>query len=77
VSDVAVVGQPDEKWGERVVAVVVAKGNPPSEEDLIAFCRTQLAGFKLPKEFVFVASLPRNAAGKILKREIRDSLSAR
>lgn len=74
VADVAVVGQPDERWGERVVAVVVAKGSPPSEEDLLAFCRTQLAGFKLPKEFVFVQSLPRNAAGKVLKRELRDSL---
>ena len=74
VADVAVVGKPDEKWGERVVAVVVAKGSPPSDEDLIAFCRTQLARFKLPKEFVFVQSLPRNAAGKVLKRELRDSL---
>jgi acyl-CoA synthetase (AMP-forming)/AMP-acid ligase II len=77
VADVAVVGQPDEKWGERVVAVVVPKGSPPSPDDLIAFCRKQLAAFKLPKEFVFVASLPRNAAGKVLKRELRDSLSTK
>lgn len=77
VTDVAVVGLPDEKWGERVVAVVVAKGSPPSQDELITFCRGQLAGFKLPKEFVFVTALPRNAAGKILKRELRESLSAK
>jgi acyl-CoA synthetase (AMP-forming)/AMP-acid ligase II len=77
VADVAVVGQPDEKWGERVVAVVVARGTPPKEEDLIAFCRTQLAGFKLPKEVVFVPALPRNAAGKVLKRDLRESLASK
>ena len=74
VVDVAVVGQPDEKWGERVVAVVVAQGTPPSADELTDFCRKQLAGFKLPKQFVFVSALPRNAAGKVLKRELRDSL---
>jgi long-chain acyl-CoA synthetase len=74
VSDVAVIGLPDEKWGERVVAVVVAGGKRPSPEELTEFSRKQLAGFKLPKQFVYVDALPRNAAGKILKRELRESL---
>jgi acyl-CoA synthetase (AMP-forming)/AMP-acid ligase II len=72
VADVAVIGRPDEKWGERVVAVIVARGpGRPSPEELIAYCRGQLASFKLPKEIVYLDSLPRNAAGKILKRELR------
>ena len=74
VADVAVIGRPDEKWGERVVAVVVARGDQPNPADLIEFCRKQLAGFKLPKEVVYVDALPRSAAGKILKRELRDRL---
>jgi acyl-CoA synthetase (AMP-forming)/AMP-acid ligase II len=74
VSDVAVVGLLDEKWGERVVAVVVPRGEAPSAAELIAFARGSLAGFKLPKEVRFVGSLPRNAAGKILKRQIKDDL---
>jgi acyl-CoA synthetase (AMP-forming)/AMP-acid ligase II len=72
VADVAVIGRPDEKWGERVVAVIVARGpGRPSPEELIAYCRGQLASFKLPKEVVYLDALPRNAAGKILKRELR------
>jgi long-chain acyl-CoA synthetase len=76
VADVAVVGVPDETWGERVVAVVVARGAAaPPEQQLIEFSRRELAGFKLPKEVRYVSSLPRNAAGKILKRQIRDQLT--
>ena len=74
VADVAVVGLPDETWGERVVAVVVARGQAPPAEELIGFARGSLAGFKLPKEVRYVTSLPRNAAGKILKRQIREEL---
>lgn len=72
VRDVAVVGAPDETWGEKVVAVVV--GEAPNEE-LEQFTRQSLAGFKVPKEFVHVDELPRNAAGKILKRELKDRLA--
>jgi acyl-CoA synthetase (AMP-forming)/AMP-acid ligase II len=76
VSDVAVVGAPDERWGERVVAIVVAKGPvPPPVEELIQFSRRELAGYKLPKEVRYVAALPRNAAGKVLKRDLRDQLA--
>jgi len=74
VADVAVVGLPDQTWGERVVAVVVARGQAPPAEELIGFARSSLAGFKLPKEVRYVTSLPRNAAGKILKRQIREEL---
>ena len=75
VADVAVIGRPDERWGERVTAIVVARGGPPpAGEELIDFCRGRLAGFKIPKEIVYVDALPRSAAGKILKRELRDRL---
>src|SRR6266550_471538 len=75
VADVAVIGRPDERWGERVTAIVVARGAPPpAGEELIDFCRGRLAGFKIPKEIVYVDALPRSAAGKILKRELRDRL---
>ena len=69
VRDVAVVGLPDERWGEQVVAFVVGDGLTNGELDTHA--RASLAGFKLPKRYEIVEALPRNAAGKILKRELR------
>lgn len=70
VRDVAVVGLPDEKWGERVTAFIVAQPEV-SDEELDAHCRASLAGFKIPRGYVAVDALPRNAAGKVLKRELR------
>jgi fatty-acyl-CoA synthase len=72
VAEVSVIGVPDEKWGETVMAVVVAKpGSELSEADLDQHCRDQLGGFKRPRRYSFVDALPRNAGGKILKRELR------
>jgi fatty-acyl-CoA synthase len=76
VAEVAVVGVPDEKWIEAVCAVVVRRaGTSPTEDDLIAFTRDRLARFKVPKQVVFIEALPKNPSGKILKRELRESLA--
>jgi acyl-CoA synthetase (AMP-forming)/AMP-acid ligase II len=72
VADVSVIGVPDDKWGETVMAVIVAKaGATPDERDLDTFCRGRLGGFKVPRRYKFVDALPRNPSGKILKRELR------
>jgi acyl-CoA synthetase (AMP-forming)/AMP-acid ligase II len=75
VRQCAVIGLPDPKWGERVVAVVVrAAGAEVSSPDLIAHCRTLIGGYKVPKEVAFADALPMTATGKILKRALRDNL---
>jgi acyl-CoA synthetase (AMP-forming)/AMP-acid ligase II len=73
VADCAVVGTPDDRLGEVGLAyVVTAAGQDLSEQDVIAHCRERLANFKVPREVVFVSKLPRNAGGKVLKRDLRD-----
>jgi acyl-CoA synthetase (AMP-forming)/AMP-acid ligase II len=73
VSGAAVFGVPDDYWGEAVHAVVVpAPGAAPTERQIVEHCRSHLAGFKAPKTVEFVGALPTNAAGKVLKRELRD-----
>ncbi|WP_369244110.1 acyl-CoA synthetase [Streptomyces sp. R41] len=74
VAEVAVIGLPDERWIEAVTAVVVPRGEV-TETELIAHAREKLAHFKAPKRVLFVDELPRNASGKILKRELRDRFS--
>ena len=77
VAEAAVVGVPDRQWGENVVAVIQKRpGQEATEAELIAFCKDNLASYKKPKQVVFVDELPRNAAGKILKRELRDRFTA-
>jgi long-chain acyl-CoA synthetase len=73
VLEVAVIGVPDDRWGEAVLAVIVARGGQiPTADELIAHCRDLIAGYKVPKGVAFADALPKSGAGKILKREIRE-----
>jgi len=72
VADVAVIGVPDERWGEAVKAIVVpSPGARPDPADVIGWARQRIAGFKAPKSVDFIDALPRNASGKVLRRELR------
>jgi acyl-CoA synthetase (AMP-forming)/AMP-acid ligase II len=72
VADVAVIGVPSERWGEEVKAMVVPKpGTTPDPASIIAWARERIASYKVPKSIGFIEALPRNAAGKILRRELR------
>ena len=76
VVEAAVVGRPDDRWGEVPVAfVVIGDGATVTADDVLEHCRAQLAKFKTPKDVVFIDALPRNPSGKVLKRDLRDQLS--
>jgi long-chain acyl-CoA synthetase len=76
VAEAVIIGVPDEKLGETVMAVIVPKlGAAPSEEALAQHCRQSLGGYKIPRRFAFVEKLPRSAMGKVLKTELRKSHS--
>ena len=70
IADVAVVGMPDDRWGERLKTFAVLR-SPLSAEDIAAFCAGKLASYKIPRELAVVEALPRNANGKVLKTELR------
>ena len=77
VAEAAVVGLPDPKWGERLAAIIVLAPKAILREDeIVAHCRDFLGGYKVPRFVRFVDELPRNPAGKVMKRAIRDGLSA-
>jgi long-chain acyl-CoA synthetase len=70
LADVAVIGRPDQEFGEQVAAIVETR-SPVTAEELVAFCRERLAHYKCPRSFEFVAELPRDPSGKVRKRELR------
>ena len=77
VAEAAVVGMPDPTWGEAVHAVIIPRpGSSASAEEIIAWCRDELAHFKCPRTAEFADSLPRTTTGKVLKRELRAQLAA-
>ncbi|GAA5233144.1 long-chain fatty acid--CoA ligase [Verticiella sediminum] len=75
IAEAAVVGMPDERWGEvgHASLVPAADAAAPGEDELRAFCRERLAAYKVPKVFAFRPCLPRNALGKVIKQELRDA----
>ena len=72
VTEVAVIGLPDEKWGETVCAVVASNDEAIDEQAIIGHCEEKLSRYKLPRRVIFVDTIPRNPSGKILKRVLRD-----
>jgi len=75
VRDIAVIGLPDETWGEIVTAVVV--GDELSDEELRAYLQERVAGYKVPRRWIRMDDLPRNVTGKVLKGELRAQLASR
>ena len=67
ISEVAVIGLPDERWGEQVTAVIVAKSDGIEDHEIIEFCRGKIAGYKIPRRSLFVGELPKSPLGKVLK----------
>ena len=72
VSEAAVIGVPDSKWGEAVLAFIVPKAGAELDADkVINFCRDRIAGYKIPRRIEFTDALPRNGTGKVMKTELR------
>jgi fatty-acyl-CoA synthase len=70
VKEVAVIGVDDDEWGQRLKAFVVTSGGDVSEDDVKELVKSNLSSYKVPREVEFLDSLPRNATGKVLKREL-------
>jgi long-chain acyl-CoA synthetase len=78
IRECAVLGLPDREWGERVTAFIVPReGSRVSHEDLKSFLKTRLAPYKIPKDFIVVDEIPKNSAGKPLKRQLREQFSVK
>jgi acyl-CoA synthetase (AMP-forming)/AMP-acid ligase II len=77
VADVAVVGVPDDQWGERVAAIVVPRGEAPTPDELTAWAKARLRSTKTPEMWEFRAELPYNETGKLLRRVLKQNLAAR
>lgn len=76
IADAAVIGRADDEWGEIIVAAVVPRdGTGPSESDVIENCRAHVAGYKKPREVIFLDAIPRNVAGKIDKTALKRRLN--
>ena len=74
IDEAAIIGVPDDDWGERVRALVVLKkGESAAEAEIMEFCRQRLASYKKPESVVFCDELPRNPMGKVLKRILREN----
>ena len=71
IREAAVIGVPDEKWGERLKAFVVGPQPDMDPDEIIAFCEGKISAMKTPKEYVVIEALPRNASGKVLKTDLR------
>ncbi|MFL6561904.1 MAG: class I adenylate-forming enzyme family protein, partial [Bacillus sp. (in: firmicutes)] len=75
VLDAAIIGLPDEVWGEAVCAIIVPReGAEIDEQELKSFCRQKLAGYKVPRRIFIEEQLPRNASGKVLKYQLRQQM---
>jgi acyl-CoA synthetase (AMP-forming)/AMP-acid ligase II len=71
VLEAAVIGIDDEEWGERIVAVIVPRGEEPTENELTNHCKKELASFKVPKQFIQTDEIPMTTSGKIKKNLLR------
>ena len=77
VVEAAVIGAPDPKWGEMVVAVIAVRdGHDVTGADIVAHCRGEIAGYKRPRRLAWIETLPKNASGKVLKRELREMIAS-